>query len=243
MKLKLFIIVGLLVIVLSMGACGVSETTTTTSTTKLSEPEPYKPPDDADWLSPGKVNIANFKAGAVAEYPITVHNGSDGVTVEVKKVTTDPGETAADIPINRVLAYPDKLSDVKLTTDNKNDKLSVTNSKEGYLYIEGFASAESRKLTIEYVALTEFKVYYRLPTRVGTDYTFATEAQRDWILIADMTPVFLPRETKDILITLAMPEEAIAPGLKWEFWIGVIRDGQGTVQTELISRWQVAMRK
>lgn len=248
MKLKLLTVGILVIMVLTSFSCGVKaaqQTITTTITPALTPTTTgeYQPPDDVDWLSPGKVNIANFRPGATAEYPITVHNGSDGVTVEVKQVTTDPGETVADIPIKRALAFTDRLNDIKLTSDNTKDKLSVTDSEVGYLTISGFTPAESRKLTIEYIALTEFKVYYRVPNRVGVDYVSATEAQQEWILVADMTPVFLPKETKDVLITLYMPAGAAAPGEKWEFWVGVTRSGQGTVQTELISRWQVSMRK
>lgn len=35
------------------------------------------PPEDVTWISPGKVNIANFYPGARAEYPVTIHNGND----------------------------------------------------------------------------------------------------------------------------------------------------------------------
>jgi hypothetical protein len=37
----------------------------------------YIPPEDITWISPGKVTIGNFHAGARAEYPISVHNGNN----------------------------------------------------------------------------------------------------------------------------------------------------------------------
>lgn len=257
MKGKLLTVACLILLTLSVVSCGVKaaeETTNVTSTpvttmsistTTTKTPattDEYKPPEDNDWISPGKVNIANFRAGARAEYPITVHNGSDGVTIEVKQITTNPGETAGDIPIKRVLAYPDRLNEIKLISDNENDNLNVTKSGDGFLTIEGFAPDASRKVTIEYAAMTNFKIYYRIPTKVGADYVAATAEQEDWILIADATAVFLPRETRDILITLSMPPDAIAPGNKWEFWIAVAPESPGSINTELVSRWLIAMR-
>jgi len=35
------------------------------------------PPDDMNWISPGKVIVTNFYPGARAEYPVTIHNGGD----------------------------------------------------------------------------------------------------------------------------------------------------------------------
>lgn len=39
-----------------------------------------RPPDNVTWISPGKVMIDNFHAGARAEYPVTIHNGSNVAT-------------------------------------------------------------------------------------------------------------------------------------------------------------------
>ncbi len=128
-----------------------------------------KPPDNATWISPGKVMIANFYPGGKAEYPITIHNGKD--------------------------------------------------------------------------TMASFDIHYRMPNRVKEDYLMPTPEVQDWIIIADSTPVLMPRETKDIIVTLDMPKEAISPGQKWEFWIGVKDTTQsGTVQTEMASRWLVSMR-
>jgi len=39
-----------------------------------------EPPEDMTWISPGKVNVSNFYAGARAEYEMLVHNGKDEAT-------------------------------------------------------------------------------------------------------------------------------------------------------------------
>lgn len=88
-----------------------------------------------------------------------------------------------------------------------------------------------------------FEVKYRLPDRVEDGYVEANGEQEDWIIIADPTPVIEPQETKEILIAVVMPADAVAPGPKWEFWISVKDTTQaGMVVTELCSRWLVAMR-
>ncbi len=48
-----------------------------------SPPELY----DKTWISPGKVEVGNFHPGARAEWPLTIHNGSEEPTqVEVRYV-------------------------------------------------------------------------------------------------------------------------------------------------------------
>lgn len=83
---------GLLVVVLVLGL--VAGCPTSVETPKLpsksdaenSPSQPFtngatqesgiQPPDDMNWVSPGKVIVTNFYPGARAEYPITVHNGN-----------------------------------------------------------------------------------------------------------------------------------------------------------------------
>lgn len=128
-----------------------------------------EPPEDMTWISPGKIMVGNFYAGARAEYPLLVHNGKD---------------------------------------------------------------MES-----------QFVIAYRYPSHTDKDYTKAPREAQDWVIIADSTPVIMPRETKEILIILAMPEDAVAPP-KWEFWVSVMDTGQeGMVRTELCTRWLITMRE
>lgn len=88
-----------------------------------------------------------------------------------------------------------------------------------------------------------FAVSYRYPDHVGEDCVKPIEGVEDWVIIADPTPVLAPKETREILIVLAMPSDAAVFAPKWEFWISVIDTTQtGMVQTELCSRWLVTMR-
>jgi len=126
------------------------------------------PPDDMNWISPGKVNVANFYPGARAEYPVTIHNGND---------------TACN-----------------------------------------------------------FAVSYRYPDHVDGDFVKPNIEAQSWVIVADMTPLLAPKETRDILITLEMPEDADIFAPQWEFWISVMDTSQGMVKTELCVRWLVTMR-
>jgi len=92
-------------------------------------------------------------------------------------------------------------------------------------------------------SVATFSVAYRYPDRVAEGYSMPIAEAQDWIIIADSTPVLMPKETKDIRITLGMPKNAKVDSNKWEFWIAVKDTTQvGFVQTELCSRWLVSMR-
>ena len=89
---------------------------------------------------------------------------------------------------------------------------------------------------------TEFLIKYRYPDHVGDGYSFPTDNVRDWIVINTGSLTFGPHETRDIPVSLVMPEAEVAPGHKWEFWISVIDNSQeGFVKTELCVRWLVTM--
>jgi hypothetical protein len=89
----------------------------------------------------------------------------------------------------------------------------------------------------------EFSVTYREPSSAGEDYVTAPSGAEDWVIIADPSPVLAAKETRQILIAVDMPKAAKAPP-KWEFWIAVKDVTQtGMVQTELVCRWLVEMRK
>lgn len=86
-----------------------------------------------------------------------------------------------------------------------------------------------------------FEVRYRAPDRLREGFEIAPEAAQSWVMITDPTPVFLPLETREIMIVVELPGDAIVPP-KWEFWIAAKDTSQaGFVQTELCSRWLISM--
>ena len=91
--------------------------------------------------------------------------------------------------------------------------------------------------------VASFLVTYRYPDHVGEGYVKPTLEVQDWITIANSTPILMPQETRDILVTLAMPKGATSPAQEWEFWVSVTDASQtGMVQTELAVRWIISMR-
>jgi hypothetical protein len=89
----------------------------------------------------------------------------------------------------------------------------------------------------------EFSITYREPGSAGETYVIAPDEAKGWVIIADPAPVLAAKETRQVLIAVEMPKGAKAPP-KWEFWIAVKDVTQmGMVQTELVCRWLVEMRK
>lgn len=169
---RFWLVVGIgLLLILALVVCSCSGNGAVVKPTPTPTPiaDGEEPPIDRTWISPGKVMVGNFYAGAQAEYPIKVHNGRSETTM--------------------------------------------------------------------------FEVKYRYPDNVDSGYSFPTSQVQDWVIIADETPVLAPYETREILVTLAMPNGAVSPGDKWEFWVSVVDKGQtGMVVTELCSRWLISMR-
>lgn len=88
-----------------------------------------------------------------------------------------------------------------------------------------------------------FIIQYRIPDRTADGYSMPPLEIKDWIIIADTTPVLAGRETRDIAVTLAMPKDATITSKQWEFWVSVIDNSQqGMIKTEMASRWLVSMR-
>ena len=201
------------------------------------------PPVDDAWIIPAQVNIANFFAGARAEYSLQVHNGNDEVErSQAWMVGTEPEETTVPFTLDWPLAAGDRTK-VTVQSDNGDDNLTPLSydDETREIVIEGFAPDQARTMTLSYPAWTEFAVYYRYPNRVAEGYSYPDDKTDDWVIIADATPVLAPKETRDILIAVELPEGTVTPD-RWEFWIAVMEKGQGSVQTEMCSRWLVSMR-
>lgn len=199
---------------------------------------------DQTWLSPGKVQIGNYHAGARAEWNIRLHNG-DSSFIEKKMVTTDPNESSVTLKLKRML-YGD-VSGVIFTSDNTNDKFVASgyDSNTQELTIGGFAAEQTRIMSIEYPYSAKYTVYYKEPTTLTAEYSMPPNEAQDWIIIDDSSIVLAPRETREVPIIVEMPDGKQAPK-KWEFWVAVVEDvpksAGSSVNIELVSRWLVAMR-
>ena len=218
-----------------------------TTNTPLTESTPVlnqRPPENRTWISPGVVNIGNFHPGARAEWPLTVHNGNEYIT-ERKMVTTELSDTAVVIGL-KFLLYGD-VKDISFTTDvGYKDHPIITNfdHNTNAIMIEGLASGVTRELDVTYKYYSIYSLAYKFPDRVKEGYSKPSLVVQDWIIIADNTPVLAPFETKEIMIALDMPSNAVFPSDKWAFWISVTDVTQsGMVATEMCSTWLVDMRK
>jgi len=204
-----------------------------------------KPPDNMNWISPGKITVSNFYPGARAEYPITVHNG--GQKLDTKLVITEIGETSCPIALDFLL-YRGKASEVYgISSNEPMDRPHATKYMEtgNIVIVEGLQPNTTRKLYISYGTSESatFSIYYREPDHVPSGTSKAPAEAQGWVMIVDPTPVLQPRETRDILVILELPESVIVTDPKWEFWVAVtdITAG-GSVKTELCARWIVNMR-
>ena len=90
--------------------------------------------------------------------------------------------------------------------------------------------------------VARFNISFRVPDNTRDGYDMPQIGAQSWIIIADPTPVLAPKETRDILIVLAVPSGVKISSQQWEFWISIIEQGQGQIQTEMCSRWLVSMR-
>jgi len=209
----------------------------------------YAPPEDSTWISPGKVNIGNFFPGATAEFPLTIHNGNDQKLLETRQtfsVTTFINETIVDFTLHRPL-YECDIRHISLTSDNGSDKLKATScTADGLtITIEGFVPDDTRLLDINYKGLFLFAVAYRIPGHTAEGFVVAPDYVADWLTLAEDIAVFNPRETRDILVTITIPDDYNAATIpdSFEFWVSVIDNSQtGMVRTELCTRVFVKMQ-
>jgi hypothetical protein len=200
-----------------------------------------QPPDDMTWLSPAKVYITDFRPDNRAEWILTVHNGNKTIREE-RYVTTEPNETEVTISLNHIIY--DDIDDIRLESDNNADNLEVTGiAGDDSITISGFIPAASRIIVIEYPYYSKYNISYRLPDQPLEGYVNAPEQAQDWVIITDSTPLLAPDETREILVAVEMPADAVIEEKNWEFWISVMDvTTSGIVTTELCSRWLVTMR-
>lgn len=190
----------------------------------------------------------DYYPGARAEWDLRIHNGNDAVQVtEEYSVLTGADEASVEIQLKRPLADAD-IKNVTLFGNNTLEKLVATyyNPDTKGLVIKGLIPDSFRIITITYFAWAEFLVSYREPDYAKEGYDRPPPEAKDWVIIVDSTPVLAPKETREILVVLAMPRMVLAPPEKhylypnrWEFWVSVTEQTGGSVQTEMASRWLV----
>jgi len=75
-------------------------------------------------------------------------------------------------------------------------------------------------------------ITYRNPDFVGDGYAVAPRETVNWLVISEPHLILKPKEKRETLLILNMPEDAEAPD-NWEFWVSIKDTSQtGMVQTE-----------
>lgn len=193
------------------------------------------------WISPDKINVGNFHNGAKVEGLIRVHNGNEFKT-EKYQIITEPNETMVALTVKQqIVDY--KASNIKsLTSDNAQDDLKIINCDGNRVNIKGFAPNTSRVIEIVYRYNAKFEITYEpAPDKFG--YTKTPDNASSWVKISEANPILAPYETKDIPITLEIPDDADPVQGTWRFRIIAYDATQtGLVDTRLASTWIVAMR-
>ena len=163
----------------------------------------------------------------------------------VGTVAINAGETTTAIHLKEKPLYPAPES-FTVTSAEKFALSSVSYSTIDHtLLIDGFTPDATMIITIEYVSQAQFSVYYREPDHLLEGYESAPSQAKDWVIIADKSPVIMPQTTEEIMVALDMPADykrELPP--RWEFWIGVSEAGDtGMVVTELCSRWLITSKE
>lgn len=200
---------------------------------------------DAVWFGKGLVTVDNFTLGVSrVEYFMKVHNDYSVIN-ERKIVTTEEidipdsrGFVTVNIPINQALHGNDVSNVLSVTSDLETDELQILryDVQYGIVEISGFSPLTTRTIEVIYVADSQFRVYYMTKDLDVGQY----------VTISDTSFVLKPHETKEILITLEIPEGAIEDVERFEFYLvaGKIVSAVGgmKVTNECKAVWVVNMR-
>ena len=210
-----------------------------------------EPPETRTWISPGKVQIGNFYPGATAEWPVTIHYGP--TETDYFTSITAEGQTDDFAVLSRPLYQdsPDSVQALECLDDTDSPKLNDSPVAVSYdaetqtLIIDGLAPDDNRTLVIRYSydLPATFAVYYE-PSHNRTDgYEMAPDEAQDWIVIAEPTPVLMPFETREIMVSISLPPDATVPD-QWEFLIAMVNKSEGgNIAIEMCSRWMISMRR
>jgi hypothetical protein len=232
--------------IISLSVMAMLLLTSCVSTYELSAPKDTNPPMYSNWLSPTKVIISNFHAGATAEYQITFHNAKQ-TTTDQKEVTTVDNDYQVDFPLDSAgLLLNDISSITEVNSDNPLDKLILVSydSMNNTVLIGGLISNSVRIITLTYKPMTSYVVCARMP---DTSYTESAKMVlgSGLISVSNPTLVLAPLETDNDTIIISLPNDVTLNDKEWEFWVGVYevsRSSGVSISGELVSRWIVQMK-
>lgn len=231
-----------------------SATQTSKVTAKVAEPKPVagvnaardlaweEAHQDAPWINPGTIEINKFRPGGIVEYPVYYHNGSNNIFTEQKIVTTETSDPVVTITLLYKVLDGDYGNISGITSDLNTDelKLSKYESESNQVTIEGLADNSHRIITITYTGYKEYQIYYRPPDRVSDGFALPDKEVKNWVTLSESLLLMEPYETREVIVRLAMPEDAEVSSQKWAYYIGVSEATK--VTTENVSTCKVTMR-
>jgi hypothetical protein len=172
-------------------------------------------------------------------------SNSDGVSnPEAEALEATSGVFTTLTPASTAAELPEDIVSIDSDTKPPEDTTWIS---PGKVFIEGlFPGARAEWTLVVHNGNDEdapFLVAYKEPSHVEAGYELPVAECPDWLVITETTPVLAPKETRDILMALDIPEDAAIPADKWELWVSVKDASQeGTVQTQLASRVLVSMQ-
>ena len=146
----------------------------------------------------------------------------------------------------KVIAPPEKFfADKTLLYCAKADRdrvMTVIYAADGFTYVKRFTTGGT-------ILDKEYLVAYCYPDNIDPekDYGYPPLPAQDWVTMNGVpiqTTVTVPANSQvEVPIELSIPENALVPNQKWEFWISAMElNQQGMVQVRYCQRWLVTMR-
>lgn len=192
------------------------------------------------WGVFGNLAISNYRAGFdTATIPQTYNTVF--ITNRITKVSetliciTDPGETAAAIPIRKIL-HDNDLSSVKIksfeaenvgvnyqpTQTLTGETLVATDysSEDNTIWVEGFKPDYPRAMITTYTPDIEFSVECVFVASDNDNYVYAPEEIVNWVAFDKESYIVEPNSYEPVWVYLNVPEEVTLPST-WKFWIEV----------------------
>jgi len=169
---------------------------------------------DDVWCNLPEVTVSNFQPGDTAEYTIEVHNG-ESVETEMIIVTTDETDVPdslgfISVPFTLEQTLFDTNS-VKVSSDTaKSLRVSSFVPSTNTITISGFPPLETTIVTIQYAAEVLFSV------RVSDELVTPLN---NMVTITPNHFSLKPHETKQVLISLEMPQNYEPLSKLYEFYI------------------------
>ena len=182
--------------------------------------EYYNNPGLAIAPIPRSIKITNYELGANFEFLVYLHN-SDGLLAKLIKITTEPGETIAAIPINATLANNGLLDIVSLQSTLPDEKLEAIayDSTTKLLTIKGFIPSTERILRVVYRTTTTLKLSYALPPKIHQGFSPAPEIFKTFVEFDRTVITLKPLESVTIPVKVAIPPKWVSPNNLIEFEI------------------------